>query len=85
MDAQATIDKVKYFKLEILRSETVSSDVAHVEFRVWFKTVGQLGNKRISAIPMQTMTETSKFLLEDGKWLYSSSEKTDHTSHPYSA
>jgi uncharacterized protein YchJ len=45
-DVTATIVKSKYYKLEILNTMPGNNaDEAFVEFRAWYKTIGQLDSK----------------------------------------
>ena len=83
----ATMDKIKYFKLEILETTPgANDDEAFVKFRAWFKTVGQkLGSQREIKIPMQTLTETSHFVRVNGEWLYREAAVCDYTAHTYPA
>ena len=68
-DIEATARKVKFLKLQVINTSSGSSDdEAFVRFQVWFKVVGQ--KRQDGAAAVQTNAELSRFLREDGKWLY---------------
>jgi hypothetical protein len=68
-DVSATANKIRFLKLQVLETrEGESADEALVRFQVWFKVVGQ--TRRDSKAEVQSMTELSKFVREDGVWKY---------------
>jgi len=79
------MDKSKFLRLEILgTADGATPDEGFVTFRAWFKFRRQTyGGQRDSKIPVQTMTEKSRFTKADGRWLYRETAECDYTAHMY--
>ncbi|EFN59379.1 hypothetical protein CHLNCDRAFT_137852 [Chlorella variabilis] len=74
-DVLATIDKLGFERLKVLSVEPgKDEDEGFVTFQAWFKNRGQLG-QRAQGWHTQTFVERSRFLREDGKWLYVDGEQ----------
>lgn len=69
-DVRATIDNVLYFKLTITGTEPgATEDEAFVSFKAESKVIGQKGYRQKGSA-MEILTERSRFLREDGRWLF---------------
>lgn len=69
-DVRATCEKINWEKLKILSTEDgPGPDEAFVTFQAFFKVRGQKGS-RPQGWHTQSFTERSRFLREDGRWLY---------------
>jgi SEC-C motif-containing protein len=69
-DVKATCDKINWEKLKVLECRDGSSaNEAYVTFQTYFKVGGQKG-QRAQGWYTQSFVEDSRFLKEDGKWLY---------------
>ncbi len=73
-DAAATAEKINWERLVVQETEDVSDTEAFVTFQVYFKVKKQQGS-RAQGFHVQTFVEKSKFLREDGKWLYVDGEQ----------
>ena len=86
-DVKAQTQSTRFFKLQVLSSDELQGGKeAYVEFRVWFKAIGQKGPDTGAAshkAPMQTITEKSKFEKVDGRWLYLEAVSIDQTSYDF--
>mmetsp|Transcript_41357 Transcript_41357/g.74371 ORF Transcript_41357/g.74371 Transcript_41357/m.74371 type:complete len:281 (-) Transcript_41357:156-998(-) len=82
-DISSTAKGCSFHKLAVLGSKAGGSeDEATVSFRLWFKFVQWKGRKAIQDKEWQTLSETSTFKKEDGRWLYLSGVE-DFTPMPY--
>lgn len=68
-DAAATAEKLNWERLAVQNTEDVSETEAFVTFQVYFKVRKQQGS-RAQGFHVQTFVEKSRFLREDGRWLY---------------
>ena len=73
-DAAATAEKINWERLVVQETEDVSDTEAFVTFQVYFKVKKQQGS-RAQGFHVQTFVEKSRFLREDGKWLYVDGEQ----------
>lgn len=74
-DVRATCDKIGWERLKVLScDEGAHQDEAWVTFQTWFKVRRQIG-QRTKGWHTQTFTEKSRFLRENGRWLYVDGEQ----------
>jgi SEC-C motif domain protein len=79
-DVYATCRTVGWERLKILERED-GEDESFVTFQAWFKFIGQQGQRQ-KGTKLETLKERSRFVREDGKWLYISGS-TDYKFHRY--
>lgn len=84
-EVKETVQSNRFFKLQVLLADgKPGSNEAFVDFRVWYKAIGQkTSGKQAERAPMITMTEKSRFEKENGRWMYMGATLTDRKSHPY--
>jgi len=82
-DIASTAKGCSFHKLAVLGNKPgETEDEASVTFRLWFKFVTWKGQKAILDKEWQTLTETSTFKKENGRWLYVTGAE-DFTPKPY--
>uniref|UniRef100_A0A061SNJ0 SEC-C motif domain protein n=1 Tax=Tetraselmis sp. GSL018 TaxID=582737 RepID=A0A061SNJ0_9CHLO len=82
-DVARTAKNCKFHKLVVLGSRPGDNPgEGIVDFRVWFKFVQYKGKKAVQDEEWQTLTESSTFKKENGRWLYVNGE-TDFTPMPF--
>lgn len=84
-DCEATFCTAAWFRLRIADTRPgKDDDEAFVTFHAWFKVLGQkLDHRGVDAKPMQTFTETSRFVREDGRWLYVDAVEVSEEALPF--